>query len=346
MHPSFVWSPHSDRLQPAIAVPELFDLLHSRQLAVLDEDIRSRIAPAAVLGAVLLILPRFEHAPIEWLTVMWFAFFAMPLLELGLTRWQWKKRTEADVPKLGDEALFQQWLAWQKPSVGVKCLMGVLVAFFILSSLAGLGFSVGRYAMDEASVRKGEVLRLLTCFFLHGNLVHLIFNCGAFARLAQFTEAMAGRAWLWICLLAATLGGSVLGFLLPPDVPSIGASGGILGLLGFLLAFVAARERQIPGEFRGQLWRWALYVALLGIVGWQQIDNVGHLGGLLAGGLCGWVANALLRHGAERTSRPWLAGVAIGCIAVFGGVALTMAAPLWRAWQAQRELHAAVERAR
>jgi rhomboid protease GluP len=74
-----------------------------------------------------------------------------------------------------------------------------------------------------------------------------------------------------------------------PNVDSIGASGGIVGFIGYLAVFGYRRKQQLPPDFLKRVMINIAFIALLGALAYQMIDNAAHLGGLLAGAAYGFV---------------------------------------------------------
>ena len=291
----FVWQPGLGRCVPTGEASAVFDVLREAQLARVQVVLRSKATWALVTGVgVYFFGERLLGMPFSWLAMLWGAFFALPIIDCLVRQREWSRMTVADAPELGEASRFMHWLSWCKPTKTTHVIIGVLVVIWLLSEAAGVNRAIVAFAMDEQGVNAGAWWKVLTCFFLHGGIVHLVFNAMAVSRLGQWVEGLTEAAWIPLILLVATLGGSLAGYLLPPDVPSVGASGGVLGLMGFLLVFCRASERAIPRAFQRQLWQWAAYVLLLGLIGWKVIDNAAHLGGLLAGAGLGVVANATL----------------------------------------------------
>ncbi len=131
--------------------------------------------------------------------------------------------------------------------------------------------------------------RLLTGPMLHGSIMHILMNAMAMLSLGSILERSAHRNLLAPVWLLGALSGSLLSWItLPAD--SVGASGGLMGLFGFLLVMVWRRRALMPPDFLQSLLRSLLAMAMLGILAQDIIDNAAHLGGLLAGGLLGiWV---------------------------------------------------------
>jgi rhomboid protease GluP len=67
---------------------------------------------------------------------------------------------------------------------------------------------------------------------------------------------------------------------------SVGASGAILGLIGILIG-ASFHHGYLGREYRRQLWRWVIYIAIFGLV--FRVDNAAHFGGLGTGVLLGYL---------------------------------------------------------
>lgn len=134
----------------------------------------------------------------------------------------------------------------------------------------------------------GEYWRILTGAVLHGGLVHLLLNCYALYALGRLIETLSNRAHLVIVFLLAAIGGGVLSLIFLPN-DSIGASGGILGFLGYLTAYGFIRRKLLTNSFLKNMLFNVGFIALYGVFLNQTIDNFGHLGGLIAGAVYGFV---------------------------------------------------------
>jgi membrane associated rhomboid family serine protease len=133
------------------------------------------------------------------------------------------------------------------------------------------------------AVRHGQLWRLLTAGALHVNPWHLIGNVAALSALGRMVEVLAHWSRLAIVFLLSILSGSLFSLLLLPEATSVGASGGLMGLLGFLLVLGTRVSNGVPPRFVRSLMGGVLWVAATGIIAYAFIDNAAHLGGLLAG---------------------------------------------------------------
>lgn len=140
-----------------------------------------------------------------------------------------------------------------------------------------------------AFIHGGEYWRILTGAFLHGFIVHVALNSYAFYSFGKLFELLTNRAHLPIVFLLSAIIGGLLSAYFIPDGISVGASGGIVGLIGYLLIYAFRRHQFVSAEFRKSLLINIGFILLFGFVLRSIIDNWGHIGGLLAGAIYGLV---------------------------------------------------------
>jgi membrane associated rhomboid family serine protease len=195
----------------------------------------------------------------------------------------------------------------------------------VLEVVVGVDHAVAVASVEPHAVFGGEWWRLLGGTYLHGSLYHFMGNMGALLVYGSILESKTSRLRLPLVYLMSALGGSVASVILPPDVPSVGASGGIVGIIGYLFVFARRQEVRFPAAFRGATA--SVFVGLMtaGALGFWYIDNPGHAGGALTGfalaalivdrarswtdevplpllDLLGWIACGLLAGGSVVTS--------------------------------------------
>ena len=131
-------------------------------------------------------------------------------------------------------------------------------------------------------VVEGEWWRLATAVFLHGNLIHLLFNTLVLFDLGPAVEEMYGGARFLVLYFLAGITGSLASLLWHPFAISVGASGALFGLIGVMIAYGYRHRTALGEQVKTMYVRWAIYGLLFGFV-IPGIDNAGHIGGLLAG---------------------------------------------------------------
>jgi membrane associated rhomboid family serine protease len=176
-----------------------------------------------------------------------------------------------------------------------------LNAAICVISIAGFG---GMFQMESAVKVFGLIpsefwryggLSFLTSFFLHGGLLHLVGNTYFLMVFGDNVEDYLGRGRYLKLLLLATLAGDVLHIVLDPrsNIPVIGASGGISGVIAFYgLRFpkarigISLRFKVLPvsARFAFVLWiLWQIVGSWEQIVGLSNVSSLAHLGGALIG---------------------------------------------------------------
>jgi membrane associated rhomboid family serine protease len=176
----------------------------------------------------------------------------------------------------------------------IACLVMVSLCQFAVDGTDAIVFggekSVWLAGFDKPAFAGGEYWRILTGAVLHGGLIHLLFNCYALFVLGKLIEILSNRAHLAIIFLLAAIGGNVMSFVFMPSlIPSIGASGGILGFLGYLAAYGFLRRKLLPPSFLKNMLFNIGFIALYGLFLNQSIDNFAHLGGLIVGAVYGLI---------------------------------------------------------
>ena len=121
-------------------------------------------------------------------------------------------------------------------------IIGLDVLIFGIQYLVGVNNVSGDYGMWPVGIAiDGQWWRLLTSAFLHGSILHLVFNMYVLFAFGPTLERILGR-WRFIVLfLLSAVGGSVASYVFS-DVRtlSVGASGAIFGLMAALV--VAGRR--------------------------------------------------------------------------------------------------------
>ncbi len=175
----------------------------------------------------------------------------------------------------------------------IVCLVGVSICQFVVdgrdSGLFGGSNSILLAGFVKPLFWDGEFWRILTGAALHGGLMHLAFNCYALYILGKLIETLSNRAHLAIVFLVSAIGGGILSLIFLPDVPSVGASGGIIGFLGYLTIYGFKRRKLLPASFLKNMLFNVAFIAFIGIFVLPNIDNYGHLGGLLTGAIYGFL---------------------------------------------------------
>ncbi|MGA9521824.1 MAG: rhomboid family intramembrane serine protease [Myxococcaceae bacterium] len=150
----------------------------------------------------------------------------------------------------------------------------------------------------------GDWYRVLTTVFVHGGAIHLFFNMSVVWTLG-FALERSIRSWRFLLVsLITALGAATFVLWLAPAVPTVGASGMILGWAGAILPIATREGRRTISVWLIQI----AVISLLPFVSWQ-----GHLGGFVFGLPCG----LLLRNRAKYFSFGAPVLLALSLLAVY-----------------------------
>ena len=215
------------------------------------------------------------------------------------------------------------------PITSALIAINVLVFLITLSQGSGGSPSGSLFEKGEligSQVGHGDWWRLFTAMFLHAGYLHIAFNMFALWLLGSVVEQAVGPLRFLLLYFASGLAGSAGALVLPithfaggwstqyqPDLPTVGASGAIFGIMGALLVL----EYLQTGSFAGQ----ALTMIVINLGISFAIPNIsigGHIGGLI-GGIVGTYALTRTRY-----MRPRYIGPAIVVLVAVISVALAV----------------------
>lgn len=169
-------------------------------------------------------------------------------------------------------------------------LVGLIVAVALAQTSIGISESAEIAGLEKDDFwQKGEYWRILTSASLHGGLIHIFFNGQALNGFGSLIEYLSNRAHLAIVFVLAIVGGGLCSLVFMPYGNSVGASGGIMGLIGYLAIYAYRRRRQLPPDFLKSMLINIGFIAAFGLIAYQIIDNFAHIGGFLVGAVYGFL---------------------------------------------------------
>lgn len=169
-------------------------------------------------------------------------------------------------------------------------LIGSIIAVFVAQMTVGLEESIEAAGfVKPAFTNEGQYWRVLTGGALHGGLLHIYFNSQALYGFGSLMEFLSNRAHVAIVFLLAVVGGGLLSLVFMPDGTSVGASGGIMGLIGYMAVYAYKRKEQLPPDFLKSMLINVGFIAAFGIIAYQLVDNFAHIGGFLVGAVYAFV---------------------------------------------------------
>ena len=175
---------------------------------------------------------------------------------------------------------------------------GLLFLLVLLAPVAGAEAEGRLMRLDFASLLRygagygpltfqlGEWWRLVTPIFLHGGLLHIVFNTIVLLQLGPLVEEEYGTERFLFVYLASGVAGNLASQFLGSR-PTVGASSAILGLMGLLLVYGLRRGGVFGRNLSSSIGRWAIYIFIFSLL--PGVDFLSHAGGFVCGGALGLV---------------------------------------------------------
>ncbi|MDW7674149.1 MAG: rhomboid family intramembrane serine protease [Bacillota bacterium] len=173
----------------------------------------------------------------------------------------------------------------------ISSIIAINAVLFILSLFPSIYQPI--YLLGIGSnqlVASGEIWRLVTSIFLHGNFTHFLFNNFSLFIFGPALEKMLGfRNFLILFLGAGVIGNIGTFFAGGIDYGRhLGASGAIYGLLGIYLYMILYRKELIDPD-SSRIIKYMLIIGLVYSVITPNINLWAHLFGLLGGLAAGYL---------------------------------------------------------
>lgn len=291
---SLVWTPERQRLLPPIEFPSLHAACRIRAISAARYVLSvSAVATGLTIAGnvYLLYLFNFDWSKLRTKTLA--ILIAGVIYMLGIfsvhahdfysaRRFSSKYRADQIIA-----ARYGHWLFLQKKRWWYVIPMCLVLVWILELCTPGISSMEAAGLMKEA-IRHGEGWRLLTGPFLHASTEHVTANALILFLCLWQVESIAMRGTALFLVMSGFLVGSIFSVLFEP-VDSLGASGGVFALLGFLLVFGWRYRTVLPPKFA---YGFLFSIGITFVYGFllSHIDNAAHLGGLLAGLLIGHFA--------------------------------------------------------
>lgn len=172
-------------------------------------------------------------------------------------------------------------------------LLGIIAVVFAVETILGGSTEtevlVRMGAKVTPLIAAGQYWRLFTAMFLHIGFLHVMLNGYALVVIGTELERFVGWQRFLAIYLLSGLAGSLASYAFSPNL-SAGASGAIFGIIGALAAFFLLHRNQLGAWGQRRLANIAFLIVINIVLGLTQprIDNLAHMGGLLAGLGLGW----------------------------------------------------------
>lgn len=181
----------------------------------------------------------------------------------------------------------------------------ICIGVFILQNLPGIPGFTETFVLNSSAVDGWQVWRFVSAIFLHGSLVHLIYNLFALLLFGFILEKLIGSRRFLILFFVSGIVANIVAVNFYNS--SLGASGAIYGILGAIvilrpMMMVWAFGLMMPMFIAGILW---IVGDVMGVFGFgnRGIGNIAHLGGIFVGLLYGLVLRFLIRGRVDKEEK-------------------------------------------
>ncbi|MEL7409332.1 MAG: rhomboid family intramembrane serine protease [Cyanobacteria bacterium J06558_2] len=288
---TLIWTPETPYLVSPEEIVWLHDALHAREKSFFKKALQSDFLNCLFWGAIFWQNLSDSSAVRQIMLFNWMAIALIPTIEHAWGLYQSRIKTPQRLQENSQQNRYTAWIKnsdapWTQKLVAAVSLVAIVQA--IIFFIPQINSSIATAGIVKPAVWQGEVWRLLTGTLLHGNLLHFLFNISALLVLSKLIEVTTHRIYVPLIFLISALSGSLFSLFLIPDLSSVGASGGIMGLLGFLFILSRKHKHLFPVTHQQMLAKATVYTFLAGLLAHEVIDNPAHLGGFLAGTFLGW----------------------------------------------------------
>lgn len=217
-----------------------------------------------------------------------------------------------------------------KPPIVTALLVGLQVRIWWFSAFPLVEGLIVRDGLNYASpiLEDGESWRLLSMGLLHLDTGHILLNMLWLAYTGAAIERSLGRINLVTLYTGSVLGGSLLSMLFKPETSSLGASGGVFGLIAAVVVYGLTHPDRLHSSTRrffGVAMLPYLVIMFASGLSSATTDNWAHGGGLLTGLVLGLLVRSPASEVGRRRNKA-VAGLVAGAVAACL-VALSVAGP-------------------
>lgn len=181
----------------------------------------------------------------------------------------------------------------EKSGVTIAFVVANILVFAVMELIGNTedtNFMVAAGAVWPPDVEQGQYWRLLTATFMHFGFEHILNNMLILACAGPILEDALGHLKYLVLYLLAGVGGSALSYLQMLHsgnyAVAAGASGAIFGIIGALL-WIVIRHKGRYETLTGKGLLFMIVISLYYGISSGDVDNWGHIGGLIMGFLIG-----------------------------------------------------------
>ncbi len=160
----------------------------------------------------------------------------------------------------------------------------ILVMFFMLIYTEFVApFSIIKLNVNaDAVLNRGQYYRIFSAIFVHAGMYHFLNNALGMYIFGARIERVYGKFNMFMTFMLAAIIGNILTIMILPHTYSVGASGGVFGLLGLALGVTLVNRNILLGlDFNTIAIMTVVMVSSSFVI--DDVNYIAHLGGLLVG---------------------------------------------------------------
>ncbi|KAK6926991.1 Peptidase S54, rhomboid domain [Dillenia turbinata] len=211
---------------------------------------------------------------------------------------------------------FKQWFPWMVPTFTVANILMFIITMYVnncpKNSPPCIATFLGRFSFQpfkenlllgpsintlekmgalkvDLVVKEHQSWRLITCMWLHANVVHVLTNMLSLVIIGIRLEKEFGFLRIGPLYLISGLGGSIVSALFIEAKASVGASGALFGLLGAMLSELLMNWTIYANKVAALLTLILIIAVNLAMGLIPGVDNFAHIGGFLTGFFLGFI---------------------------------------------------------
>lgn len=278
---SFVWTPETPEPVRPEQVPFLTQAFRRIEVATARIHMGWGLALLALGGG----LAFFNLSALSGKFLM--VAGALALAEGNWRFWRARKYTQEDAISEASAARFAKWIKAKNVSGYTIIVVASIIVVTIFQGMVPNATALT--GLVKPAVWSGEVWRLFTAALMHASFHHTLYVVLVLLWVSRIVEQTVQRALVPLVFLVSAVVGSVFSVVLSPHTASMGASGGIMGLLAFTVVAAYLDRTKFPPQHFKRMLTTTVLLGSLGFFGLPFIDSAAHLGGVVAGSVLGWL---------------------------------------------------------
>ena len=282
---SFVWTPDTPEPVRPEQVPLLIGVLRENE----TDSARKWVLWGGAVVAFAVIVAFVSESWGDFSRDVVITLGAL-LMAAGNTKyWRSRSYTQEDAVNDASAGRFETWVQKKTVSTYTTAVIGLLGA---VSIVAGIAVDSNALAgLVKPAVWSGEVWRLFTAPLLQSELTHFIVTAAGLVYFSKRTEQVLHRAFVPLLFFVSAVAGSVFSLMFDPLTTPLGsAAGGLMGLVGFIAMASFLDRTNYPARYFQRMILMMVLFFGVSIFGFEPFDPATGAGGIVAGGILGWLS--------------------------------------------------------